>query len=89
MVIPIIKKKCKACGNSVLVERVMHTVDKAGVTPSPNDCATCRTLGVEKAIEERLMTSRKNYKTKFEITKGSSQLNKEREKKTNEHTNII
>jgi len=81
MVIPIIRKKCKACGNVVLVERVMVTINKAGTTPAPNDCATCRSLGIEKAIEQRLMVSRKNYKTKFEITKGSSQLNKEREKK--------
>lgn len=74
---PIIKKKCQACGNIVMVKRVMLTISKAGRTPAPQDCATCRSLGVEKAIEQRLMANRKGNKTEFIITKGSHQMVKE------------
>lgn len=79
---PIIRKKCKACGHVVMVERVMKSLDKAGVTPAPKDCASCRTLGVEKAIEQRLMASRKGHKTDFKIKDSGKQLRKEREPKT-------
>jgi len=60
----LIKKKCYACGNVVICEKNKH-----GITPSPKSCATCKSLGVEKAIEQRLMASRKSYKTEFKINK--------------------
>ncbi len=58
----LIKKTCKACGNKVIVARAEH-----GNTPAPKNCATCKSLGVEKAIEQRLMCSRKQDKTTYEI----------------------
>lgn len=58
----LIKKKCKACGHVVICQR-----EKRGPTPSPKDCASCKSLGVEKAIEQRLMASRKGHKTEFKI----------------------
>lgn len=85
MVLPIMKKKCKACGNIVMVERKMVTMDKAGITHSPEDCATCRSLGVEKAIEQRLMCNRKNYRTKIEINDGKKQMFQEQKKKCKEN----
>jgi len=57
----LIKKKCKACGHTVIVKR------ERGITPAPKDCATCRSLGVEKAIEQRLMCERKSDKTTYKI----------------------
>jgi DNA-directed RNA polymerase subunit M/transcription elongation factor TFIIS len=56
------KKRCKACGNLVIV-----AVNQHGITPSPISCATCKSLGVEKAIEERLKVRLSNPRTKLEI----------------------
>lgn len=56
------KKRCKACGNTVIVK-----VNKYGQTPAPISCATCRSLGVVKAIEQRLSVRAKGKNTKVEI----------------------
>lgn len=58
----LIQKRCRACGNKVIVKR-----NQQGNTPAPKDCATCKSLGVAKAIEQRLMCSRKRDKTVYEI----------------------
>lgn len=56
----LMKKKCKKCGNVVIVK-----IKKHGQTPSPESCASCNSLGKEKAIEQRLMSRRNYNKTIF------------------------
>lgn len=46
------KTKCKTCGNLIRIAR--HPKSKKFIPPK--DCATCRTLGKEEAIRQRLIS---------------------------------
>jgi ssDNA-binding Zn-finger/Zn-ribbon topoisomerase 1 len=74
----IAKRKCKACGNSVMIKLNSH-----GPTYAPDNCSMCRTLGVEKAIEQRLSVKLKckNTKIKIESKKELSDLIRYRKQK--------
>jgi hypothetical protein len=56
----LIKKTCKACGHKVICKRIKPR------TPSPENCACCRSLGVEKARLELLnLKYKKSRKGEF------------------------
>jgi len=70
------KTTCKACGCKTMVGRT----NESEQFKRPDSCPNCRSLGVEKAIEQRLMCKRKTYKGIFQIADGKELLKHEKKK---------